>query len=148
MSGVGFPIPYPVRGQKTQLLPEHIPTLVEDDVFLMEHSYCYTFGENGDNAPIPTVLHYLHKWIFEERVPVVLNLHPEHVHHENRMLFTSVLAWASQSSIWMPSLYDFDAWLRERDNCSVRVSLETDEQTITICGPSDLCWIEAGHALN
>jgi len=120
-SGVGFPIAYPPGDGYFLAQPLHLPTILEDDVLLFDHDYCYRSFDTGDNATITQAVDYLRMWILDKRKPAVLNLHPEHVTPATRMLLDAILAWITSNNIWAPSLAEFGKWLKLRSDTRIDV---------------------------
>ena len=65
----------------------------------------------------------------------MLNLHPEHVNPNNRVILDEIIQWISCSNLWTPSLFEFANWIEDRNRTKIEVSLENDNLEICINTP-------------
>ncbi len=115
-SGIGLPIPIPSSALAPHVL--HFPTIIEDDVFIYDHDYCYQSLVTGVFYSDDVCIDYLHRWLIEYKLPCAINLHPEHIRNEYRFLIDRILAWANQYQIWAPSLDEYHDWqIIRRSSC-------------------------------
>lgn len=129
-SGLAFPIPFwPLAGRKFSHLPLHLPTIIEDDVYLYDHDYCYKRHTHGDSFAEDLMIRFLDDWVRRRRWPVVANLHPEHVAAPHSGVMDAVLEWASGVQVWMPTLESFVDWIETRLACRIHV---VDEYTVRV----------------
>lgn len=129
-SGLAFPIPFwPMAGREFSHLPLHLPTSIEDDVYLYDHDYCYKRQTNGDSFADDLLIRFLDDWVLRRRWPVVANLHPEHVTTPHNRVMDAVLEWASTAHVWMPTLESFLDWIEARLACRIHV---IDEYTVQV----------------
>ena len=131
-SGVGFPVAYPPADGIFLAQPLHLPTIIEDDVLIFDHDYCYHSFETGDKATIPQALDYLRMWILDKKKPAVLNLHPEHVTQSTRILLDAILKWIGENNIWAPTLAEFGEWLKLRSETRLDVISTTADLIISV----------------
>jgi hypothetical protein len=127
-SGVGFPIAFPPIKNIFSDIPLHLPTIIEDDVFIFDHEYCYKYHKDGDSATSDTVIQFLNNWVLKWRKPATVNFHPEHTQINNSWLLDIVIDWCSQNNIWTPSLEEFRQWLIHRRECIITVTNENHIQ--------------------
>ena len=141
-SGVAFPIAYPPRSRGFRREPLHLPTCVEDDVFLFTLDYCYKPYLDGDQSPSSTIATFLDDCVLKQGNPAVLNLHPEHVESRTRYLLDAVLAWAANTDVWTPSLRMFGDWLEERERSRLSITVDGSEILVKVSGSSRLELLE------
>jgi hypothetical protein len=120
-SGVGFPMRYPPLAGRYEKLPLHLPTVVEDDVFLFSHDYCYRPTRESPAGATDAVISILDSWVLENHCPACLNLHPEHVEPSNSHVLAAVIQWCRQNSIWAPSLDEYSDFVRRRETAIISV---------------------------
>jgi|SRR5271157_519307 len=105
--GIGTPLPFPPLDSRFSVLPLHLPTVIEDDVFLFEYGYCYRAFASGDRLPIDCALNFLDDWVLCCDKPAVINVHPEHVETHNNHLFEGILEWCERNRSRMCGLRAF-----------------------------------------
>lgn len=138
-SGIAYPIPYPREITiMDNFLPLHLPTIIEDDVFLYKLDYCYKSLTDGDTMAYDAILSFLETWIVRRRWPLIANLHPEHGTTNNRGIFTCILQWANSSEIWMPGLSEFWYWISSRNKVELSISSDEKNQLLQIHLPNDI----------
>ncbi len=134
-SGTGFPISFPPQNNLFNIYPLQLPTIIEDDVFLFDYDYCYIPFKSGDRLSVFVLIEYLQTWIFNHKLPAVLNLHPEHVTPNKRIILDEIIQWISSSNLWTPSLFEFANWIEDRSHTNIEVSLENNNLEIYINTP-------------
>ncbi len=131
-SGVGFPIPFPPQNDIFSFFPLQLPTIIEDDVFLFNHDYCFKDYVSGDRTAVLSSIDFIYDWVISKRMPATLNLHPEHVTNNSRMLLDEVLNIIEKHDIWTPSLEEFSNWLQGRNNIEFDINYSDSDMLITI----------------
>jgi hypothetical protein len=142
-SSVALPTPLLPQLPAFPRLPLHLPTVVEDDVFLFSHDYCYRAYADGDSGPSDTVARFLDKWILQLSYPAVVNYHPEHVVPDLRHLFDSLCEWVRSRSVWAPSIDEYSRWLKARAQARIDVQ---STGTVSINAPVEIVVRSAGNA--
>jgi len=122
-SGIGFPLAFPPKVDHVvfEQHPLHFPTLIEDDVFLFDYDYCYKSFDFGDRLSIQVCTDFLEEWLIKNRLPALVNLHPEHVTVETKIILEAILKFKSENNIWAPNLLDFAKWIDERSKTKLNV---------------------------
>jgi hypothetical protein len=115
--------------------PLHLPTVLEDDVFLYDYDYCYRPHGGGDSFAADLIVRFLDDWLLQQQWPAVVNLHPEHVDPTHNAVMNAVLSWASAAGVWMPTLDTFIAWIEARSRCHIDV---IDRATVRVSAPQPL----------
>lgn len=114
-SGLAFPIPFvPLDEERFTFVPLHLPTSIEDDVYLYNYDYCYRPYVHGDSLAEDLLTSFLDEWLLHRGWPLVANLHPEHVYAPRNYVMRALLDWASTAGIWMPTLESFCDWIEAR----------------------------------
>lgn len=123
-SGVGVPIPFPPIENCYSVYPLHFTTVIEDDVFLFNHQYCYKALVDDIYTTNEFITNFLNNWIIKKNKPAQVNLHPQN----SKEILYLIINWKIKNKIWNPNLNEYNNWLLEKN--STVIQIENDKYKV------------------